>query len=112
MTLTDKTIICRDCGHQFIFSVGEQEFFAQKGFTNEPSRCPECRAINKASRGGGGYSGGGYSSSGRGRSQREMYPAICARCGIETEVPFQPRDDRPVYCSDCYKAIQHREGQW
>lgn len=113
--MQDKTLTCRDCGNQFTFTSGEQEFFTQKGFTNEPSRCPECRATRKASggysSGGGGYSsgGGGYSSGGSGgggyeRREREMFPAVCAQCGKDTQVPFQPSGDRPVYCSDCFSA--------
>jgi CxxC-x17-CxxC domain-containing protein len=81
----DKTLICKDCGAEFIFTAGEQEFYAEKGFTNEPQRCKPCRAAKKH--------GGG---------QREMYTAVCASCGGEARVPFQPRDDRPVYCSDCF----------
>ena len=101
MTYQDRTLICRDCGQEFAFTVGEQEFFAQRGFTNDPTRCPECRAARKADRGEGGYSsgGGGYA-----RREREMYPAVCAQCGKDTMVPFQPRTDKPVYCSDCYSA--------
>ena len=97
--MQDKTLTCRDCNRDFTFTQGEQEFFAQKGFTNEPSRCPECRAANKASRGGGRSSGGGYE-----RREREMFPAVCAQCGKDTQVPFQPTGDRPVYCSDCFSA--------
>ena len=98
MPYTEKTIICRDCGRPFPFTVEEQEFFTKKGFTNDPVRCPECRASRKAERGGsrGGF-GGGYS-----HEPRAMYPAVCARCGKETQVPFQPRGDRPVYCPECY----------
>ncbi len=99
--MQDKTLTCRDCGKEFTFTAGEQEFFAQKGFTNEPSRCPECRAARKTS---GGYSSGGYSSGGYERREREMFPAVCAQCGKETQVPFQPSGDRPVYCSDCFSA--------
>ena len=103
----DKTLTCRDCGQSFVFTAGEQEFFASRGFTNEPSRCPECRAARKASRGsdsgygggGGGYGGG--RSSGYGR-EREMFSVTCASCGNEARVPFQPRGDKPVYCSDCF----------
>ena len=66
MSYADKTLTCRDCGQAFTFSAGEQEFYASRGFTNEPSRCPDCRAARKASRGGGSYdsysSGGSYSS--------------------------------------------------
>src|SRR5205814_1149997 len=106
----DKTLTCRDCGQSFVFTAGEQEFFASRGFTNEPSRCPECRAARKASRESGGYSGGGsYSSGGYGGGQssgygreREMFSVTCAQCGNEARVPFQPRGDKPVYCSDCF----------
>jgi len=93
----DKTITCRDCGAEFTFSASEQEFFASKGFTNEPGRCPQCRAARKQ-RGGnnGGFGGRGA------RPQREMYAATCAACGVETEVPFRPSGDRPVYCRDCF----------
>lgn len=99
MTYADKTLSCRDCGQAFIFTSGEQDFHAMKGFSNEPSRCPDCRAANKATRGeSGGYSGGG----GYGRSERQMFSAICSGCGNEARVPFQPRGDKPVYCSDCF----------
>jgi len=99
----DKTLTCRDCGQSFLFTVGEQEFFASRGFTNEPSRCPECRASRKASRGldGDSYGGGRSYGGGYGR-EREMYSVTCATCGNEARVPFQPRGDRPVYCSDCF----------
>jgi CxxC-x17-CxxC domain-containing protein len=92
MAYTDKNLECVDCGASFVFDAGEQEFFATKGYTNEPKRCPECRAAKKQQR-GGGYRGG---------QPREMFPAVCANCGKETQVPFEPRDGRPVYCSDCY----------
>ena len=104
INMQDKTLTCRDCGREFIFSASEQEFFAQRGFTNEPGRCPECRATRKAQR-GGGYSAGGYSG-----GQREMFPAVCAQCGKNTQVPFQPRNDRPVYCSDCYSQLRGASG--
>ena len=94
----DRTLTCRDCGQEFTFTASEQEFFAQKGFTNEPGRCPECRSARKAQQGGGYRSSGGYNA----RSEREMFPAVCAECGKQTQVPFQPRTDRPVYCSDCF----------
>jgi CxxC-x17-CxxC domain-containing protein len=93
--MQDKTLKCRDCGKDFTFTASEQEFFAQKGFTNEPGRCPDCRAANKAARGEGGFGA---------RRDRQMYPAVCATCGKETQVPFEPRNDKPVYCSDCYSS--------
>jgi CxxC-x17-CxxC domain-containing protein len=104
---TDKTLTCRDCGAEFVFTAGEQEFHDSKGFTNAPGRCPDCRAARKAER--GGYSSGGYSSYGGGgggydRPRRQMYPAVCAQCGKDTEVPFQPTGTKPVYCSDCYRS--------
>lgn len=105
--MQDKTLTCRDCGREFVFTQGEQEFYAQKGFTNQPSRCPECRASRKAT---GGYSGGGYSSGGEQRRERQMYPAVCASCGKDTMVPFQPTGDRPVYCSDCFSAQRSSYG--
>lgn len=90
----DKTLNCRDCGADFVFTASEQDFFAEKGFTNEPGRCPACRAARKQNSGGG--RGGSF--------QREMHPAVCATCGKETQVPFRPSGDRPVYCSDCFSA--------
>jgi CxxC-x17-CxxC domain-containing protein len=103
ITLQDKTLTCRDCGQAFTFTVSEQEFFAQKGFTNSPSRCPECRAARKARQAATGRTPGGFGSfGGYVRREREMFPAVCSQCGKATTVPFQPRGDRPVYCSDCY----------
>lgn len=95
--MTDKTLTCRDCGASFVFTASEQEFYASKGFTNEPSRCPDCRAARKRAQ-GGGYSGGG--------ERRQMFPAVCSRCGKDTQVPFQPRGDKPVYCSDCFEGTR------
>ncbi len=101
MAFSERTLTCRDCGRSFPFTVEEQEFFAQKGFTNDPARCPECRAARRAERGDARGFGGG-----RSREPRQMYPAVCASCGKETEVPFQPRGDKPVYCSDCYSQMR------
>jgi CxxC-x17-CxxC domain-containing protein len=116
INMQDKSLTCRDCNEEFVFSASEQEFFAEKGFTNEPGRCPACRAARKTERGTGNRSQSGYSSIGRSsggrpsggysgvRSEREMFPVVCARCGKDTQVPFQPRNDKPVYCSDCFSA--------
>ncbi|MEN6325061.1 MAG: zinc-ribbon domain containing protein, partial [Syntrophomonas sp.] len=90
----DKYLVCKDCGKEFLFSASEQEFYAEKGFENEPGRCPECRRANKQQRGGGG----------RSREDRTMHKAVCAACGQETTVPFEPSGDRPVYCRDCFQA--------
>ncbi len=103
--MEDKSLTCVECGASFIFSASEQEFFANKGFTNEPKRCPECRESRKQQRRGSYSSGGGGGwGSGGSRGQREMFPATCASCGKDTQVPFEPRDGRPVYCSDCYAS--------
>ena len=109
MSYADKSLTCRDCGRTFTFTEGEQEFFAQKGYVNEPGRCPECRAARKSQRGGGSSydsdrgssSGGGYG--GYSRAPREMFSAICSECGQTATVPFQPRSDKPVYCSSCFE---------
>ena len=102
MQFTDRTLTCSDCGTPFTFTAGEQEFHASKGFTNEPRRCPDCRTARRA--GGGGGGSGSYSSGGSYGAPREMFTATCASCGQEARVPFQPRGDRPVYCSDCFRS--------
>jgi len=108
----DKQLSCVECGTSFSFTAAEQERYAQRGFTNEPKRCGPCRAAKKAAGGGpgggggggygggGGGGGGGYGGGGGGR--REMFQAVCAECGKPASVPFKPRGDRPVYCSDCF----------
>ncbi|MSQ11653.1 MAG: zinc-binding protein [Dehalococcoidia bacterium] len=96
MPFQDRNMTCSDCGQTFVWTASEQEFFQQKGYTNEPRRCPSCRQLRRSQGGGGG--GGGGSAGGA----RTLYPAVCAQCGKATQVPFQPRGDRPVYCSDCF----------
>ena len=103
MSFQDKSIQCSDCGATFTFSEGEQEFFHSKGYTNEPKRCPECRQTRKAQQ--YGNTGSSYGSQSY-RPQRQMFPAVCAECGKDTEVPFEPRGDKPVYCSDCYRKVR------
>ena len=109
MSFDDKILTCRDCGTSFPFTAGEQQYYQEKGFTNQPGRCPACRRANKASRAGesrSSSSSGGYT----GRSERTMHPATCSACGKETMVPFVPSGDKPVYCSDCFqsrRAQQH-----
>jgi CxxC-x17-CxxC domain-containing protein len=96
MSFEDKSLQCSDCGAEFIFSAEEQEFFQSKGYTNEPKRCPACREARKARR----YGNDSYGS------RRQMFPVTCAECGKETEVPFEPREGRPVYCSECYNKVR------
>ena len=96
MVFQDKSLQCSDCDTTFTFSAEEQESFQSKGYVNEPKRCPECRQARKSTR----YDNGGYGA------PRQMFPATCAECGKSTEVPFEPRGDRPVYCSDCYRKVR------
>ena len=117
----DKNLTCADCGQEFVFTASEQDFYAQRGFT-EPRRCPSCRASRKAARNaegggssyggssyGGGYSSGAGSYGGGGgggyeRAPREMFEATCSSCGKEAQVPFRPTSGKPVYCSDCFRT--------
>jgi CxxC-x17-CxxC domain-containing protein len=98
-TLEDKTIKCVDCGEDFLFTVGEQEFYRDHGLTHAPTRCRSCRDARKSQRGSGERSAGAGGSSGR-----ETYTAVCAECGTETQVPFAPTGERPVYCRSCFQA--------
>ena len=97
MPYTDRDLTCADCGTTFVFTADDQEYHAQKGFTNDPKRCPSCRAARRQNSDGGG-GGGGYGGGGA----REMTEVTCSRCGKQTQVPFVPRGDRPVYCNDCF----------
>ena len=92
----DKTLVCKDCGAEFVFTAGEQEFYAEKGFQNEPTRCKACRNARKAN------------ARSAAAGPREMYDAVCAECGAPTKIPFIPKNDRPIYCSECFQA--HRRG--
>ena len=120
---TDRDLTCVDCGQSFVFTARDQEFYAQRSFS-EPRRCPSCRAAKKAQResgggsyssGGGSYSGGGYSSGGsyssggygsRDRGPRQMFTATCSNCGQEAQLPFRPTNGKPVYCSDCFRSMR------
>ena len=86
----DKTLVCKECGNEFVFTAGEQEFYAERGFQNEPQRCKACRDARKNNA----------------RGPREFFTATCARCGGEAKVPFQPKSDRPVFCSECFAQMR------
>ena len=110
----DKNLTCADCGQEFVFTASEQDFYAQRGFT-EPRRCASCRASRKAARnsdgGGSSYSSGAGSYGGGGgggyeRAPREMFSATCSNCGREAQVPFRPTSGKPVYCSDCFRSMR------
>ncbi len=90
MALTDKDLVCRECGSPFVWTAGEQEFYAQKGLLHEPQRCPDCRRRAKVER-----------AAARAQS---MHDIVCSNCGQPGQVPFAPRTDRPVYCSECFEA--------
>ena len=106
MAFQDKSLQCSDCGATFTFGAEEQELFQSRGYTNEPKRCVSCRQARKSERfgstGSTGSTGASYGFGGK----RQMFPVTCSECGKATEVPFQPRGDRPVYCSDCYRKVR------
>ena len=89
----DKTLQCKECGNEFVFTAGEQEFYAEKGFVNEPQRCKECRVARKQAA----------------KGEREYFVTTCSNCGGEAKVPFKPREDRPVYCSECFAKMKNEE---
>lgn len=91
VAFADKTMVCRDCGANFVFTAGEQEFYKSKGLLHEPTRCPTCRVARRR-------------NAAQGDAPRTMYPAVCADCGATTEVPFEPTQGRPVYCKECFEA--------
>ena len=86
----DKTLVCKDCNDEFVFTAGEQEFYASRGFQNEPQRCKKCRDQRKGSA----------------KTSREMFVTTCSKCGKEAKIPFQPTNDRPVYCSECFATMK------
>ena len=110
MVYSDKTLTCAQCGSEFTFSADDQQYHASRGY-QDPKRCPSCRAERRNSQGGGSYgSSYGGGSGGYDRPQRQMYSATCASCGREALVSFQPRGDKPVYCSDCFQP--RRTSSW
>ena len=105
LSFSDKTLTCKDCGQEFTWTAGEQEFYSSRGLMNEPGRCPTCRAARRAS-GGMGGGGGAYGGSRGMGGPREFFTATCSNCGGEARVPFQPRGDKPVYCSSCFEQVR------
>lgn len=93
MTYQDKELTCKECGVEFAFTASEQSFYDEKGFQNEPSRCPSCRAARKAQKGGNNS-----------RQPREMFDTVCSECGTETQVPFKPTEGKPVFCRECFQS--------
>ena len=90
---TDQTLKCKDCGADFVWTASEQDFYQQKGFDNPPARCPKCRQAKKQEMSG----------------PRQMFKVKCAKCGKDAEVPFEPKGDRPVYCSDCFRSMRGQQ---
>lgn len=90
MSAADRNIVCVECSQTFVFSAGEQEFYQEKGLMHEPRRCQDCRNARRRERQG----------------ERQMHEGVCADCGSVARVPFMPRDDRPIYCSDCFTSRQ------
>lgn len=115
VSYTDRTLVCVDCNVEFIHSAADQEFYAEKGFVSDPKRCPSCRASRRAMRESSGYDSrdiGGPRGYERGdyRAPREYFAVICSECGNAAQVPFKPRMDKPVYCSDCFRKVQATAG--
>jgi len=99
----DKNLNCVECGEEFVFTKNEQAFYSERGFTNEPKRCKNCRDKRKTSRDGNG-----------GSRDRAMVSVTCDGCGVTTEVPFTPVSGKPVYCRECYnqRRSQPRSNSW
>jgi len=95
----DLQLTCNDCGQEFTFSTEDQAFFRERGYS-APKRCKACRQVKKNEQGGGVYH----------RNESQGATVICAGCGKQTTVPFEPRGDRPVYCLDCYRSKKKADG--
>jgi CxxC-x17-CxxC domain-containing protein len=104
-TFADKQLKCIECNGDFTYTVAEQELHQSLGYQNEPKRCTPCREAKRQRKGGSGPRGGpggGPRGGGGGGVPKEFFAAVCAECGKEAQLPFKPRGDRPVYCSDCF----------
>lgn len=87
----NQNLKCEDCGKEFVFTSGEQEFYAEKGLVNVPKRCPDCRKLRRKN------------------SRKKMHEAICSICGTQTKVPFKPVEGKEVFCRECYKKRQEEQ---
>ncbi|WP_027355380.1 zinc-ribbon domain containing protein [Desulfofundulus thermocisternus] len=96
MSYEDKVLTCRDCGADFVFTAGEQAFYAEKGLLNEPTRCRDCRRRRKQ-----------HNNAGAAGMDRQMYDTFCSSCGAPTQVPFKPTGRKPIYCRECM-AVNRR----
>ena len=103
MADADKVIKCRDCSEEFVFTIGEQNFYKDRGFQHEPTRCRRCRD-DKKRQSGGLVSASPISNS----APREFHDAVCSSCGQSTQVPFRPTPGKPVYCRDCFQNVRAR----
>lgn len=89
----DRELACRLCGTTFLFTAREQEFFVQKGLSNEPKHCPDCRLVNRV-----------WRQRKSGQADITVTEVVCAQCGTITKVPFKPKGHKPVYCAGCLHA--------
>ena len=87
----DEKLVCEDCGKEFVFTAGEQEFYAEKGLVNKPKRCPDCRLARRKNN----------------RKKRKMYDAVCSKCGAQTQVPFKPVPGREIFCKECFQNLKN-----
>lgn len=88
--MQDQNLTCKDCGASFVWTAGEQKFYQDKGFTNAPTRCPNCRMKKKADMQG----------------SRPSFTITCSNCGAQDTVPFEPKSGKPVLCQKCFKAAR------
>jgi CxxC-x17-CxxC domain-containing protein len=97
MPYQDQTLTCRDCNKTFVFTAGAQEFYAQKGYTNAPTRCKDCRVIRKKTT--------------EANANKQLYKIVCKSCGKQGEMATEPRKPNDVLCSECfYRNFQSEQG--
>ena len=94
----DRILICSDCHGEFIFTAGEQLFFHDKQFKNDPKRCKPCKSRRSGLAAGANATGPAAAGLSRTETRTE-----CSECGIQTTVPFKPTQGRPVLCRQCFQ---------